>query len=128
MGEAQKELSLLSYQACGHVAEMLRQIEDGSPWPRSANHALIAYLEKDGAEAGFVMSYRPITITAPIYRSWATMRLQSLEPWVREWALPEMHAGVPELGAVDAWMEVLAVLEDLKLDQKHYCGGAADIC
>ena len=31
------------------------------------------------------------------------------------------------MGAVDAWMEVLMILEDLKLDQKHYCGGTADI-
>ena len=38
-----------------------------------------------------------------------------------------MHAGSPELGAVDAWMEVLAMLEELKLDQQHYCGGTADI-
>ena len=106
---------------------MLDQIEDGAPWPRSATHALIAYLEKEGAGIGKVMSYRPLTITAPIYRCWATMRLRCLEPWVRTWALPEMHAGVPELGAVDAWMEVCSLLEDLKLEQKHYCGGTADI-
>ena len=55
------------------------------------------------------------------------MRLRSLESWVRTWALPEMYAGVPELGAVDAWMDVLMTLEDFKLDQKHYCGGTADI-
>ena len=73
------------------------------------------------------MRYRPITITAPIYRAWATMRLRTLEPRVREWALPEMHAGVPELEAVDAWMETLAVPEELILDQRHYCGGTADI-
>ena len=43
-GWSPKELSLLSLQACGHVADMLNQIEAGSPWPRSATHALIAYL------------------------------------------------------------------------------------
>ena len=31
------------------------------------------------------------------------------------------------MGAVDAWMEIIAILEELKLDQKHYCGGTADI-
>ena len=126
-GWSPRELSLLSYKICGHIANMLKQIEGGARWPRSANHALIAYLEKEGAEAGHVMSFRPITITAPLYRAWATMRLRSLQPWVREWALPEMHAGVPELGAVDAWMETLATIEDLKLEQRHYCGGTADI-
>ena len=100
-GWSPKELSLLSLQACGNVADMLNHIEGGSPWPRSATHALIVYLEKDGVAQGHVMSYRPITITAPIYRARATLRLRCLEPWVREWALPEMHAGVPELGL---WM------------------------
>ena len=95
-GWSPKELSLVSLQTCVHIADMLNQIEAGSPWPRSATHALIAYLEKEGAELGCVMSYRPITVTSPIYRAWATTRLRSLEPWVREWALPEMHAGVPK--------------------------------
>ena len=73
------------------------------------------------------MSYRPITITAPIYRAGASLRLRTLEPWIREWALPEMHAGVPELGAVDAWMEVTTVIENYKFDQTHYCGCTADV-
>ena len=73
------------------------------------------------------MSYRPITITAPIYRAWATTRLKQMEPWVSSWDLPEMHAGVPEKGATDAWMEVLTTMEELKLDGKHFCGGTADI-
>ena len=55
------------------------------------------------------------------------MRLKSCEPWIREWALPEMHAGVPEMGAVDAWHEVLTTLEDHKLNGKHFAGGVADI-
>ena len=55
------------------------------------------------------------------------MRLREMEPWVRMWALPEMFAGIPEMGAVDAWMEVTATLENHKLDQTHYCGGTADI-
>ena len=38
-----------------------------------------------------------------------------------------MYGGIPEQGAVDAWMQVLMVLEDLRLDNKHYCGGTADI-
>ena len=64
-GWSPKELSLMSRQICGSIADMLNQIEAGSPWPRSANHALIAYLGKEGAKCGYVMSYRPITVTAP---------------------------------------------------------------
>ena len=80
---------------------MLNQVEAGAAWPKSATHARIVYLEKLGAEFGKVMSYRPLTITAPLYRAWATMRLREMEPWGRTWAWPEMFAGIPEMGAVD---------------------------
>ena len=86
-------------------------------------HARVVFLEKLGATTGQVMSYRPLTITSPLYRCWGIMRLKSCEPWLLEWALPEMHAGVPEMGAVDAWHEVLTTLEDHKLNGKHFAGG-----
>ena len=61
---------------------MLNQVEAGAAWPESATHARIVNLEELGAEFGKVMSYRPLTITAPLYRAWATMRLKEMEPWV----------------------------------------------
>ena len=47
--------------------------------------------------------------------------------WVQMWSLGEMYAGVPGRGAVDAWHEVLATLENCKLEERSYCGGVADI-
>ena len=55
------------------------------------------------------------------------MRLASLEGWIQSWAKPQMYAGIPEMGAVDAWREALTTIEELKLDGKAYCGGVADI-
>ena len=55
------------------------------------------------------------------------MRLRHMEPWVAQWALPEIHAGVLEMGAVDAWHEVLTTLEDLKINDKNFVGGVAGI-
>ena len=101
-----KELSMLSLKVYGHIATMLRQIEQGAPWPKSASHARVVFLERIGAAIGQVMSYRPLAITSPLYRCWATMRLECMGPWIRERAVHEMHAGVPEMGAVDAWYEV----------------------
>ena len=74
-----KELSLFSKTICEKVAIMLNQIEEGAPWSRSSMHARVVYLEKEGAGVGEAMSYRPLTITAPLYRCWATLRLASLE-------------------------------------------------
>ena len=64
---------------CEHVATMLKQIEGGAPWPRSAIHARVAFLETGGAAVGEVVSYRPLTIIAPLYRCWAMMRLRTME-------------------------------------------------
>ena len=70
-----------------------------------------------------VMSYRPPTITATIYRCWATMRLATMEEWIGSWALPEIHAGVSEMGAVDAWHKALTDIEEMKLNGAPFCGG-----
>ena len=55
------------------------------------------------------------------------MRLTCMGPWIREWALSEMHAGIPEMGAVDAWDEAFTTLEEHKLRGKQFVGGVADI-
>ena len=122
-----RELALLSRRICGHIANMLNQIEKGSPWPTSTRHARVVFLEKVGAALGEVMSYRPLTITSPLYRAWGSMRLRHMEEWVDSWKLPQMYAGVPEMGAVDAWHTVLTRLEELKLSGTPFCGGVADI-
>ena len=38
-----------------------------------------------------------------------------------------MYAGIPEMGAVDAWHEALTQIRELKLDGEAFCGGVADI-
>ena len=75
-GWSPKELSHLSLATCEVIAVMLNQIEQGEPWPRSSMHARVGFLEKEGAQVGKVTSYRPLTITSPVYRGWATMRLK----------------------------------------------------
>ena len=122
-----KELAYFSRKLCGHIANMLNQIEQGRPWPTSTRHARVVFLEKAGAALGEVMSYRPLTTTSPLYRAWGSMRLRHLGEWVDAWKLPQMFAGVPEMGAVDAWHTVLTRLEELKLDGTPFCGGVADI-
>ena len=38
-----KELAYLSRLTCEHIATLLRQIEEGAPWPDSALHARRGY-------------------------------------------------------------------------------------
>ena len=77
-----KELSYLSPLICEYIAITLCQIEEGAALPTSTTHARVVYLGKVGAAIGEVMSYRPLTITSPLYRAWATMRLRTLDGWI----------------------------------------------
>ena len=94
-----KELSLFSRLMCKRVADLFNLIEEGAPWPSSTMHARIMYLEKAGALLGEVMSFRPLTISAPLYRAYATMRLKDMQPWINQWMTTEMYARVP--GSLD---------------------------
>ena len=67
-GWSPKELGMLSLKAYARIAVLLKQIEGGAPWPKATLHARIVYLQKEGAKIGHVMSYRPLTISAPLYR------------------------------------------------------------
>ena len=121
------ELALASWEICSWIKELFKLIEAGKPWPKACLHAMVRYLEKEGSKVGEVMSFRPLTITVPIYRRWAAIRLKSLGGWIDEWALEEMFAGVPGQGAVDAWYQALMEVECMLLDGTPFCGGAADI-
>ena len=55
------------------------------------------------------------------------MRLADMQSWISTWMLPEMHAGIPGVGAVDAWYDVLIDLESHKLEGKEFSGSVADI-
>ena len=55
------------------------------------------------------------------------MRLKSLAPWVGSWQLPGSYAGVGGKGAEYAWMQMAMETECLKLTNRDYTGGTADI-
>ncbi len=117
------ELALASYEISRWIAELFEPIEEGEEWPQAVTHAQIAYLEKEGSKPGEAMSYRPITISSPMYRVWAAMRLRDMEQWISTWALPEMYAGIPGQGAIDAWFSLLLELELKEHQGTPYCGG-----
>lgn len=121
------ELKMMSFSLCKWVAALLRLIEQGGAWPSSTRHARAAYLEKDGSKPGQVMPYRPLTIMAPLYRKWASLRPRSLDRWLMAWALPEMYAVAGQQGAADASYGVMLDVEQMTLAGTPYCGGAADI-
>ena len=58
---------------------------------------------------------------------WAKTRLAHLAPWVKEWHLDEMFAGVEGKGAADASYTTALRIELCNLLGEEYAGAAADI-
>ena len=50
-----------------------------------------------------------------------------MKPWINQWALPQMYAGVEGRGADDAAYETGVVTELCKVSDQSYTGGSADI-
>ena len=69
-------------------------------------HARAAYMEKHPDESLNPLAYRILLIMPVAYRKWATTRLRALMPWVDEWALEEIFAGIGGQGSGDGAIEL----------------------
>ena len=95
-------------------ALLLFHVESGTPWPRDLCKGKAAYLVKDVNNAEDPLSYRVLLILPVLYRSWASARLEDLRPWIPEWELEGMFAGIEGVGAEDAWWQTSLSLEFCK--------------
>ena len=117
------ECQLLSDKAYHRLAQLLRCIEQGRPWPDALQQATSAYLAKDPANATDPLAYRVLSLLPVLYRRWSAVRLRHLSDWIEEWRLPEMFAGIGGVGAADAtWQEALVI--ELATAEGHKFGGA----
>ena len=62
-----------------------------------------------------------------VYRRWASARLNDLRPWIRNWQLEGIFAGVEDVGAEDAWYSTAIHFEYYRTHNIPFSGGAADI-
>ena len=121
------DFTLLSPQAYHWLAMLLNSIEDGADWPEDILLARASFLAKDRDNLESPLSYRILLIMPVLYRRWASCRLHSMQPWIKKWQLEDMFAGVPEVGAEDAWWETAVDLEAHSVTGKLFAGGALDI-
>eukprot|EP00969_Alexandrium_andersonii_P283777 12546481-Alexandrium_andersonii.AAC.1 len=64
------------------LARLYTAIESGADWPKPVLLAKAAFLPKEEGEAPAPLKHRVLTIASAVYRRWASMRLQDLQPWV----------------------------------------------
>ncbi len=122
-----KEVGLLSDLALQLLADMFNKIEEGATWPACMQDTRAVFLNKDPEDVGNPMAYRILKITSTLYRKWASTRLSDLQEWVQTWADEAMHAGIPGVGAEDAWYITALDLEQLRLHNVQVSGGSIDV-
>eukprot|EP00973_Karenia_brevis_P065461 9095735-Karenia_brevis.AAC.1 len=121
------DFKLLSEAVFNKLAQLLQMIEDGAEWPEALLHGKAVLGLKDPEDRFNPLAYRILLILPNLYRKWAATRLTQLEPWIRRWQLPTMHAGVPGSGAEDAWYMTGVHIEHSRVHNKHVIGGTLDI-
>ena len=84
-------------------------------------------LPKTPSNLASPLSYRVLLIRPTLYRRWASTRLQTLQPWINNWANYHTFAGVKGRGAAEGWYETAITIEHHKLTQTQYAGGVVDI-
>ena len=119
--------ALLSQLAFSWIAALLNAIETRGKWPAATRHAKAVFLEKDPEAVQTPLSVRILLMLAYLYRVWASITLARLNGWIKLWATPEIFAGVPGLGASDAWYCTSIEIEYQRCCGRHLTGGAADI-
>ena len=124
----QADLRVLSPRAYEALAKILNGIEGGKEWPSQMHTASAAFLPKDETNSQDPLEYGVLLILPSVYRMWAKTRLRHLAPWVQEWQLDEMFAGVEGKGAADAAYTTAFRIELCKLLGEDFAGAAVDIC
>ena len=84
-------------------------------------------MAKEEEEALEPLGFRCLLMLPSLYRLWAWTRLSRLEPWVEQWSMEEIFAGVGGQGAEDAAYAAAVLLEHCNLRGLDATGGAADI-
>lgn len=106
---------------------MLNEIEEVAKWLAQVETARAAFMAKDLDDwlsplARWVLLMLPAT-----YRLWAATRLTHFQPWIDDWAMPEIYSGSESKGAVDAAYSTAILLEHCRWHDVDFSRGAADV-
>ena len=91
------------------------------------NQARAAFMAKDEEDNLNTLAYRVLLMLPSIYRLWGITRLAHLQPWIAEWAMPEMYSGVEGQCAEEAAYNTALLLEHCRLKDTDFTGGTTDI-
>ena len=105
-------MGMLGDTAHFYLAKLLTMVEEEGRWPEALREVRGVCLPKtDPPNHEDPLKYRIMQPLPAVYRLWARTRLAQVGQWVRGWAHPALHAGVPSKGADVAWWEVAMTVE-----------------
>ena len=119
--------SLLSLAVFGRMAQLLNLIECGPRWPNAIMHSKGSFHSKDIDKWFDPLAYRILLIKPCLYRKWVATRHRHLKPWIAEWTLDEMYAGVANVSAEEAWYSNAVDIEWHRLQGIPATGASVDI-
>ena len=113
--------------AATYLVRILNKVEAGIPWPQQLCKARCAYLPKQEGAVAQPLKLRGLLMLSCLYRAWSKMRLHALEPWVKTWAVEELHAGVRGRSAQEGWYAMGVVIEQGLLLSRNFTATAFDL-
>eukprot|EP00969_Alexandrium_andersonii_P025606 1118108-Alexandrium_andersonii.AAC.1 len=97
-------------EAAQALIPILRHAEATGIWPRPMRIGKCVYVAKTSPPSLDAAEHRGLLILSTIYRTWSKLRLRQVQPWVAQWQVDQLHAGIKGRGAERAWMgESIAV-------------------
>ena len=101
------------------IAVLFQSIEDtDNPWPHGLTQAAVPLIPKDGSTDP--MTQRPLTILSCIYRAYAGLRYDDLQPWRDMWVSESIFGGERDREAVQANLDAALDVEEAQITDSPF--------
>eukprot|EP00969_Alexandrium_andersonii_P119201 5269918-Alexandrium_andersonii.AAC.1 len=101
---APAELKCTPKEAAQALHPILQHAAETGIWPRPTRVGKRVYIAETAPPSLDAAEHRGLLILSAIYRTWGTLRLRQVQPWVAQWQVDQLHAGIKGRGAERAWM------------------------
>ena len=110
------QLQHLGQSSIKMLSILFNAIEATGTWPEQLLEIPVAALKKPTGNTA--MDIRPISLASILYRIWAKIRWQDLQPWYHAWIPSQLKGGIKNREAIDGYYELMLQVESC-LHGKH---------